>query len=107
RGCGAEPEPPEKRCGEIRGSHSIAVGIGAEMVAGAVDHPALDSASGQDGTEAERPVVAPRGLVDPGRSAELAQGQDECRVEQSPLAEVLDQRSQRPIGRWKQVVLVA
>ena len=66
-----EAEPPEEGRGEVRGRHRVAVGVGAELVAGAEDLAALNAPAREHRAEAERPVVAPGGRVDLGRPAKL------------------------------------
>ena len=69
---------------------------GADRIAGPHHAAPLNAAAGEADREAERPVVAPAGRVDPGRAAELRQVADERRVEQPALREVFDQGAYRP-----------
>ena len=105
-GLGVEAEPPVDRGGQVGGGDRVGGGVGAVAVAGAVDVAPLDAAAGEHGRVAVGPVVAAGVAVDPGRPAELAERDDQGRVEQAAGVEVLDQGRQAPVGDRQQVVAV-
>ena len=102
---GVEAEPPEKGGGQVGGGNGIGFGTGTELVAGADNGSAADTAAGQDNAVAVGPVIAAAGAIDPRAAAELAHGDDERRVEQAAIGQVVDQRRERQVGRREQVVL--
>ena len=75
------------------------------VAAGLADRlAALDAAAGQHGAPGVREVVAALLLVDLRRAAELAHPDDQGRVEQAALLQVVHQRAQAGVERAAQVL---
>ena len=98
-GRGSRPNRQKQGRGEVGRGDGVAVGIGPDLVAGAVDGAASDAAAGEDRAVAVRPVVAAGLGVDLGRPAELAQRDHQRRFEQAAAGQVVDQGGEGPVGR--------
>src|SRR5262245_37570268 len=61
-----DAKPPEDRRRQVAGRDRVGGRVGAEAVAGTVDHAAADAAAGQHGAVAVRPVGAAGVLGDVG-----------------------------------------
>src|SRR5262245_12458050 len=70
-------ETPEDRGRQVSRSHRVGIGVGAQLVARAINHPTLDAAAGQHDAIAVGPVIAASRFVDARRAAELRQSDDE------------------------------
>jgi hypothetical protein len=101
-----EAESPVKGGGEIAGGDGVAVGVSTQPVACAVGDAAPNTAAGQYHAVAEGPVVPPGDVVVFGRTTELAHADDQGFLKLAAAAQVIDQRSERLIGWWEQVVFV-
>ncbi len=94
---GPDPEPGEDRGAEVGGGDRAVDGLLAAAVGGADDVPALDASAGEQGRVARVPVVAARAVVDLGRPAELAHGNDQGRLQQATVVKVVEQGRERPV----------
>ena len=68
------------------------------LVRGPVAHAALDAPAGHPESEAGGIMVPSIGLLDVGRSPELATPDDECVLEEVPLLQVGQKGRQGPVG---------
>src|SRR5262245_8919641 len=78
--------------------------IGACLVGTADDLPAANAAAGQYHREAIWPVIAAGLIVDDRRAAEISHPDDERRIEQTALLEVVEQSDVRLFHRRDKAV---
>ncbi len=90
---------------QIVRAHRVRRRIGAVLVAGAEDLAAGDAGAGQREAEHGTPVIAPSLTVDPRRSAELADGDNQRLMQQTALLQVLQQGGEADVELGAEHVL--
>ena len=101
-----DTEPPIDRRGDVARGHRITAGVSPLRVAGAPDRTAGDPATRHQDAVTVRPMVASGLRVDFGGPTEFAHRDDEGRIEQTALIEIIDQGRERSIGRGEEEILV-
>ena len=97
-GRGVDPER-EKRVAARSAGETASIRQSAEPVTGAVNTAAANAAAGKNRRIAKRPMIAAGGVVDLGRAAEFAERDDQCRIEQAAIGQIVDQRRKPAIRR--------
>src|SRR5258705_7196090 len=100
--------------GEVVGTDRVFRGKGTGLVRSAINETALHAAAGEQDGVALRPMVTTGLLIDFGRAAKLAHPQDQSRVEETALIELLQQGGQCLVGdrqmiffqHWKHLLIV-
>ena len=87
----------EHRGTQIPGADGIQCRVGGVSAGGAEHRAGPGAAAGEHDRVAVGPVVATGVLVDPGRSAELADTDDQGRLEQASLLEVRQEGREAPV----------
>ena len=87
---GVNPEPPENRRRQVCRRDEVAIGIGADFVAGAVHLPTADASPGQNDRVAIGPVI-PAGIrVDLGGPSEFPHRHHQRRFQKTASREVFN-----------------
>src|SRR5262245_43934096 len=102
-----DAEQVEDCRGEIVRSNRIVLRIGTILVAGAEDLAAGDTRPGQGETEYRAPVVTAAQVVDPRRSAKLADDHHQRLAQEAALLQVLHQGREADIEDRAEDVLQA
>src|SRR5438034_728982 len=102
-----DAERTENRRRNLLRSYRPVLWRSADIVGRADNHAPLDAPAAHDHRPASGPVVATAGGIDLGRAAELAGGDNQRRIEQPSLAEVLEERCESVVEHRPNQIAIA